>query len=80
MNRGGLLTLNDSTFHLFIEMEKCIPVYLLKHLTKSKSDEDSFQHSVHNKVLRSEDVQFHLTLLSKTQTSSINRHSKTLGN
>lgn len=49
VNRGGLFPINNNAFHLFIEMEKCVRVYLPKHLTKSMSDEDTFQHRVHNR-------------------------------
>lgn len=62
VNRGGLFPINDSSFHLFIEIEKCVRMYLPKHLSKSNS---AFKESVHDKVLANEDVQFHWTLLSQ---------------
>lgn len=65
VNRGGLFPLNDNSFHLFIEIEKCVRVFLHKHLTKSKSDKESFQRSVQDRVIENEDIQFYWTLLSQ---------------
>ena len=61
VNRGGLFPINDNSFHLFIEIEKCVRIYLPEHLKKSKS----FKDSVHNKIIKNENVQFYWTLLSQ---------------
>ena len=61
VNCGGLFPINDNSFHLFIEIEKCVRIYLPEHLKKSKSGNYSFKDSVHNK---NENVQFYWTLLS----------------
>ena len=63
VNRGGLFPINDNSFHLFIE--KCVRIYLPEHLKKSKSGNDSFKDSVHNKIIKNENVQFYWTLLSQ---------------
>ncbi len=65
VNRGGLFPVNDNTFHLFIEIEKCVRQYLLQHLAKPSSDRDSYLRNVHQKIVDNEDVQFHWTLLSQ---------------
>ena len=57
VNRGGLFPVNDDSFQLFVEIEKCVRVYLPKHL-KSKSGNDLFHQNVHEKIIQSEDVQF----------------------
>lgn len=63
VNRGGLFPINDDTFHLFIEIEKCVRIHLPNYLhTKPKG---SFQQSVHDKIVDNEDVQFHWVLLSQ---------------
>lgn len=43
VNRGGLFPLNDSSFHLFIAIEKCVRTYLPKHLTKLQSNIENFK-------------------------------------
>ena len=66
VNRGGLFPLNDETFHLFIEVEKCVRLHLPKHLaTNSRLDRDFFTANVHEKVIQNEDVQFYWALLSQ---------------
>ena len=64
INRGGLFPVNNNSFDLFTEVEKCVRVYLPKYL-KKKSGKDLFYNSVHEKVIASEDVQFYWTLLSQ---------------
>ena len=65
VNRGGLFPINENSFHLFIEIEKCVRIYLPEHLKKSKSGNDSFKDNVHNKIIKNENVQFYWTLLSQ---------------
>ena len=65
VNRGGLFPLNDETFHLFIEVEKCVLAYLSKYLTTSKLDKDCFKADVHDKIIQNEDIQFYWALLSQ---------------
>ena len=65
VNRGGLFPINDNSFHLFIEIEKCVRIYLPEHLKKSKSGNYSFKDSVHNKIIKNENVQLYWTLLSQ---------------
>ena len=48
VNRGGLFPINDDSFQLFVEIEKCVRVYLPKHL-KSKAGIDLFRQNVHEK-------------------------------
>ena len=50
VNRGGLFPLSDNSFHLFISIEKCVRVYLPKHLTEFKSEKKDFQQNVQEKM------------------------------
>ena len=75
VNRGGLYHLNDETFHLFIEIEKCVQTYLPKYLAQSKtSDKELYIRNIHDKILENEDVQFHWTLLSQDIESAEDSH------
>ena len=75
VNRGGLYPLNDETFHLFIEIEKCVQTYLPKYLAQSKtSDKELYIRNIHDKILENEDVQFHWTLLSQDIESAEDSH------
>lgn len=63
VNRGGLFPVSDNTFHLFIQMEKCVRIHLPEYL-RSKP-KGSFQQRVHDKIIDNEDVQFYWVLLSQ---------------
>lgn len=39
--RGGLFPLNDNSFAMFIEIEKCVRYYLPKHVLSSTADKQS---------------------------------------
>ena len=65
VNRGGLFPLNDNTFNFFVEVEKCVRVYLRKHVLASSADGESFKQDVHQRVTSNDDVQFHLSVLSQ---------------
>ena len=41
VNRGGIFPINDNSFHLFIEIEKFVRIYLPEYLKKSKPGNDS---------------------------------------
>lgn len=55
VNRG-LFPLNDITFIFFVEVEKCVRVYLRKHVLASSADGESFKQDVHQRVTRNDDV------------------------
>ena len=65
VNRGGLFPLNNHSFAMFIEIKKCVRVYLPKHMLTSSSDKESFKQNVHDKVTEKEDVQFYWAILSQ---------------
>ena len=50
---------------MFIEIEKCVRVYLPKHMLTSSSVKESFKQNVHDKVTEKEDVQFYWAILSQ---------------
>ena len=45
VNRGGFFPLNDNTFTFFVEVEKCVRVYLRKHVLASSADGESFKQA-----------------------------------
>ena len=65
VNRGGLYPLNDEAFTLFANIEICVQTLLPKYMVTSDSQKESFHKSVHDKVLKNDDVLFHWTLLSQ---------------
>ena len=64
VNRGGLYPINDSSFQLFVEIEKKVRVYLTKHLRNRESNMELLQQNVIEKVVGCDDVQFQWSLLS----------------
>ena len=46
-------------FSLFIEIEKMVRVLLPKQALKTESDQDLFKRTVHNNILKNEEVQFY---------------------
>ncbi len=55
---------------MFIEIEKCVRVNLLKHVLsstsdKETSDKETFMQNVHDRVADNEDVQFYWAVLSQ---------------
>ena len=56
VNRGGLFPLNDSTFSLFVEIEKCVRFVLPQHIIRGDSDKATFRKSVLDVIVRNEDV------------------------
>lgn len=64
VNRG-LFPLNDNSFTLFIEIEKCVRYYLPKHVLSSTADKQNFQENVHSKAVDNDTIQFYWTLLSQ---------------
>lgn len=65
VNRGGLFPLNDNTFTLFVEIEKCVRTVLPKHVICGDSDKATFQKSVLDVIVKNENVQFYWLLLSQ---------------
>ena len=66
VNRGGLFPLNDETFRLFIEIEKCVRILLKDHiLEKSQASEEDFQQDVIVQITGDENVQFQWILISQ---------------
>ena len=64
VNRGGLCPLKDSSFQLFVEIEKKVRAYLTKHLRNRESNMELLQQNVIEKVVGCDDVQFQWSLLS----------------
>ena len=64
VNRGGLYPINDSSFQLFVEIEKEVRAYLTKHLRNRESNMELLQQNVIEKVVGCDDVQFQWSLLS----------------
>ena len=65
VNRGGLYPINDAAFTLFVNIETCVRDLLPKHILRSTSEQDSFKASVHDKVMKNEDISFYWALLSQ---------------
>lgn len=65
VNRGGLYPLNDIVFSLFIEIEKMVRILLPKQVLKSECDKDLFKMTIHDQILKNEEIQFYWTLLSQ---------------
>lgn len=61
VNRGGLFPLNNQAFTLFVEIEKQTRVLLTSHMLKKTSED--LKDGVISKVVDSDGVQFHWTLL-----------------
>lgn len=68
VNRGGLFLLNENSFSMFIEIEKCVHYYLPKHALSSSAGKESFHQNVHDKVTNNENVQFSGLSYHKTLT------------
>ena len=62
VNRGGLYPINDSSFQLFVEIEKKVRAYLTKHLRNRESNMELLQQNVIEKVVGCDDVQFQWSL------------------
>ena len=65
VNRGGLFPLNEKTFTLLVEIEKCVRVVLPKHIIQGDSDKATYKKSVLDVIVNNEDVQFYWVLLSQ---------------
>ena len=65
VNRGGLFPLNNNSFSMFIEIEKCVRHLLPQCMIRNDNDKASFKKSVLERITREESVQFYWTLLSQ---------------
>ena len=65
VNRGGLFPLNDATYRFFVSVEKEVRTILPSHMTKTQVSADSFKRDVIEKIMRSQNIQWHWTLISQ---------------
>ena len=65
VNRDGLFPLNDTSFSMFAEIEKCVCHLLPQCMIRNDNDKASFKKSVLDRIAREENVQFYWTLLSQ---------------
>ena len=65
VNRGGLFPLNNNSFLMFIEIEKCVRHLLPQCMIHNDNNKASFKKSVLKRITREESVQFYWTLLSQ---------------
>ena len=65
VNRGGLFPLNDATYRFFVSVEKEVRTILPSHMTKTQVSVDSFKRDVIEKIMRSQNIQWHWTLISQ---------------
>ena len=65
VNRGGLVPLNNTTFSLFVSIEKRVKILLPAHAVKGPSSEDQFKADVIDKIVQDDDVQWYWILLSQ---------------
>ncbi len=64
VNRGGLFPLNNTTFLLFVNIEKQVTSVLIPHLSRNcGSTNEHFQKEVIERVLNNDEVQWHWLLL-----------------
>ena len=61
VNRGGLITVNDSVYHLFLEAE----LEIRQHLSAANVSQDTnVKKILLDKILENEEVLFHLDIIS----------------
>ena len=65
VNRGGLFPLNGATYCFFVSVEKEVRTILLSHMTKTQVSTDSFKRDVIEKIVKSQNIQWHWTLISQ---------------
>ena len=65
VNRGGLFPLNNTTFPLFVSIEKRVKILLPAHAVKGPSSEDQLKADVIDKIVQDDDVQWYWILLSQ---------------
>ena len=65
VNRGGLFPLNNNSFSLFVEIERCVCILLPQSMIQNDSDKASFKKSLLNRITRDKNIQFYWTLLSE---------------
>jgi len=65
VNRGGLFPLNDNSFSLFVEIEKCVRTLLPQYMIHNNNDKANFKKSVFNRICTEENIQFYWTLISQ---------------
>ena len=59
VNRGGLFPLNNTTFSLFVSIEKRVKILLPAHAVKGPSSEEQFKTDVIDKIVQDDDVQWY---------------------
>ena len=64
-NRGGLFTLNNNSFSLFIEIERCVRILLPQRMIQNDNDKASFKKSLHDRISREKNIQFYWSMLSE---------------
>ena len=65
VNRGGLFPLNNTTFLLFVGIEKQVKRLLSAHVVKGPSSKEQFKVEIIDKIVNDDDVQWQWTLLSQ---------------
>ena len=65
VNRGGLFPLNNNSFSLFVEIERCVRILLPQHMIQNDSDKATFKKSLHDRISREKNIQFYWSMLSE---------------